>query len=744
MEEAQSTLGALAQLQNGLNPDPASVSARENLSTLTRDIDRRATDQAKLSSEQASIDAINRSQAAWGELQDNLATLNRDLARRATTLDADLAQLNQYSAVWEATAEATRKAQTPPEVLQRVDSVIAKVHETKQVVENARADILGLQSRVLEQSDRVRAALETLQQFAADAAKRLFVRDSLPIWNPEFIAQSRWSEENRESFSSDLAFLRAYVVDRPGAFLVHGALFVLLFFTMRWLRRRVSAWTEQEPRLRRAAPVFDVPLAAAIALSFLFVSFIYPQAPPPLMAILGAIGLLPVVIILRRLLEPALFPVLYAFVAFYFVDRIRMLLSPHPLLARSTLLFEAAAGCLFILWVLRHSAPPGSRERETRAFARTFRAALTVLAIGFLTAFLANALGYVNFANFVMTAILHCAYAAFLLYAVVRILEGFTIIALETRPLALFKAVKRYREVLQRRIGAVVQAAVFLWWLSIALRSFALREAVLQQLDTVLNATFSLGSISISLGRILAFVIAIVGSFLISRFVRFILEEDIYSHLRLPQGVSYAVSTLLHYVLIVFGFFVALGALGFDLTKFTILAGAFSVGVGFGLQNIINNFVSGVILLFERPIKVGDVIQVETAIGEVQRIGIRASIIRTTEGSEVIVPNGTLISGQVTNWTLSGRERVIEIQVSVARTSDSGVVTNLLVRAAANHSAILKQPAPKAFVTNLSGAAMTFVLRAWTDRYENWAQVRGDLSIAVNAALMREQIALAG
>ena len=127
------------------------------------------------------------------------------------------------------------------------------------------------------------------------------------------------------------------------------------------------------------------------------------------------------------------------------------------------------------------------------------------------------------------------------------------------------------------------------------------------------------------------------------------LEEDVYHHLHLAAGIPYAISTMVHYVILLVGFFVALGALGIDLMKVTILVGAFSVGIGFGLQNVINNFVSGLILLFERPIKVGDVIEVGGNVGEVSRIGIRASVIRTTDGSEVIVPNGSLISSQVTN-----------------------------------------------------------------------------------------------
>src|SRR6201998_2557149 len=113
-------------------------------------------------------------------------------------------------------------------------------------------------------------------------------------------------------------------------------------------------------------------------------------------------------------------------------------------------------------------------------------------------------------------------------------------------------------------------------------------------------------------------------------------------------------------------------------------AGAFTVGVGFGLQTVINNFVCGLILLFERPIKVGDVIQIDTDIGEVRRIGIRACIIRTTDGSEVIVPNASIIANKVTNWTLSDRYRAIEIPVTVARGPAPQQVIDILKRAAAN------------------------------------------------------------
>jgi potassium efflux system protein len=186
-----------------------------------------------------------------------------------------------------------------------------------------------------------------------------------------------------------------------------------------------------------------------------------------------------------------------------------------------------------------------------------------------------------------------------------------------------------------------------------------------------------------------------------------------------------------------------LGALGIDLTKITILAGAFSVGIGFGLQNVINNFVSGLILLFERPIKIGDVIEVSGNVGEVRRIGIRASVIRTADGAEVIVPNGSLISSQVTNWTFSDRQRAVEVSVSVVGSADPQRVIESLKSTAAAQPGVAKDPSPQVYLVNFTGAAVTFQLRAWTDRYRDWAQLRSDLSVAVNQTLAREKITIA-
>jgi small-conductance mechanosensitive channel len=197
---------------------------------------------------------------------------------------------------------------------------------------------------------------------------------------------------------------------------------------------------------------------------------------------------------------------------------------------------------------------------------------------------------------------------------------------------------------------------------------------------------------------------------------------------------------MLNYVILLIGFFIAVSSLGYDMTQFTILAGAFGVGLGFGMQNIVNNFVSGLILLFERPVKVGDVIQMDTTTGVVGHIGIRASIIRTRDCAEIIVPNGNMISSTVTNWTLSNRQRGIEITVAAGAAADPKRVLELLTRVAAEHPLIVKIPAPEAFLNSFAADSFSYLLRAWTNDAERWIEIRSDLSVAIHAALTKENI----
>jgi potassium-dependent mechanosensitive channel len=469
---------------------------------------------------------------------------------------------------------------------------------------------------------------------------------------------------------------------------------------------------------------------------------IYPLAPQLLAAALGVGALIVTAIVLRRLIERSLFPILNALLAFYFLEQLRAVAAPLPLLSRWLFFAEMLGAIFFLIWLIRSvrlsTVPEVQRNRSWRAIKTCARIALVVFSV----ALAANVFGYVGLVNLLGQAVLGAACFAFMLYAVIRIADGSLFGILKVRPIALLGGVRRNRPLFKRLAELGLRWLAVLLWLSYTLELFALRQPFLEKFGEVLNADLSLGSLHFTLAHILTFCITVWATFLVSRFLRFVLEEEVYPHLRLTRGLPYAISTVLHYAILLVGFFAAAAALGFDMTKFTIVAGAFTVGVGFGLQNIINNFVSGLILLFERPIKVGDLIEVGDAGGVVQRIGIRASVLRAADGSEMIVPNGNLISSRVTNWTFSDSQRLIEMPIPVAQAADPDDVIELLKGVAAAHPLVTKDPPPQALVLNLGPGALSFQLRAWTDCAEDWTLIRSELAVAIKYALAKENISI--
>jgi potassium-dependent mechanosensitive channel len=742
--EAQSALASLQEIEADVSKDQSSADGiAHTLLELTNEMDARIDDDTKLLTTSPSLDLLYRLKLSWRNFAVRLSVLEIGLTRGATSMEEQLARVDQLNKNWQATLQSAKQPQTPPSVLQSVQSVVDLIERTRQAAGSGQDHVLTMQSQLSAEQARVRRALSSIEQAENRALENIFVRDSQPIWRLKTSLGKEWQKHSDESFSSQLKASMAFSQRLPFTFLIHVLFVVLVASALHWMRRRIRRLAEEKPDLQHALPILDLPVSTALALSMLLVPAIYAQAPRLIHAIMGAVTLIPAAVILRRLLDRHSFPILNAIVILYFVGQIRVLAASLPVLARFIVLGQLLGASVFLVWVLRSWRPP---PEAAQAHGRVWRIIRAIARIGLVmlpVAFLANIFGYVNLGNLLGIIFLRSAYLAAMLYTAIRILEGLLIIALEVPPLGSLRVVTLHRQMIQRRTCRVFEFIAFLFWVNLLLNFFGLVTPVIETTAGVLNANLTFGSFSLTPGHILAFLIAVWASFLISKFFRFVLEEDVYHHLKLARGIPYAISTILHYVILLLGFFIALGALGIDLTKVTLLAGAFTVGIGFGLQNVINNFVSGLILLFERPIKVGDVIEAGGNVGEVSRIGIRASVIRTADGSEVIVPNGSLISSQVTNWTFSDRQRAVEVSVNVAGGADPQRVVELLKRTATAQPGVAKDPAPHVYVTNFSAGAVTFQLRAWTDRHEDWTQLRSDLSVAVNEALAREKIAIA-
>ena len=242
-----------------------------------------------------------------------------------------------------------------------------------------------------------------------------------------------------------------------------------------------------------------------------------------------------------------------------------------------------------------------------------------------------------------------------------------------------------------------------------------------------LSLGFTLGEQKLSIGLILSAFGLLYGAFMVSWIIQGIMMQESFARGGLDPGARISIGRLIHYALVLIGFMLALFALGFDLKNITILGGALGVGIGFGLQTIVNNFVCGLIMLFERPVKVGDTIELSGQMGQIKKVGLRSTVVQTYDNSEIVVPNSDLITNQVTNWTLGERLSRIRIAVGVAYGSDVQLVMSTIMQCAANDQTVLKDPAPKVLFVNFGGSSLDFELRVWVADFDTRLQVVSEL-----------------
>lgn len=197
-------------------------------------------------------------------------------------------------------------------------------------------------------------------------------------------------------------------------------------------------------------------------------------------------------------------------------------------------------------------------------------------------------------------------------------------------------------------------------------------------------------------------------------------------------GIREATGSIVRYVLLFLGLLVILQTIGIDLTALSILTGAVGLGIGFGLQNIASNFISGIIILFERPVRIGDRIAVGDVEGDVVRIGARSTTVLTNDNIDIIIPNSKLITENVVNWTHSERRVRFRIPVTVACNADIRQVEQALLEAAKNVSEVLETPAPGVRFTSFSDNGLDFELRAWTTAL---VQRKGKFTSELNFAI---------
>jgi small-conductance mechanosensitive channel len=627
-------------------------------------------------------------------------------------------------------------------VLARIDATMAAIAAARRTAADRLAHVLGMQDRAAKAISRCDDVLARIAQAGSALEHSFLSRDALPIWSADArtLTSPGLDHRLRESVRDIGHLIRDFAASQLPRVPIQVALFVVLFVLARLARRAARRRAGEEPSEANAARVFELPFASALALTFTATIWIYPHPPRVVTSAVGLLVLVPAVLIVRRVAPSTVVPALYALAALFVVDRLRDVCSVVPALEQGVFLLEMTVAIVFLALLGRAARLLGSRGNDP---VRRWQPAITwllraqVFAVG--VAVLAGALGYMRLARLLGGEVVTSSYVALVLYGSLLVGEGLVAYGLGARLLRQLFVVQRHRAFIQRRLTGALRWLCVGTWVYVTQDALRGTEPLWAAARAVWDARYVRGSVSLSVGDVAAFALTVWAAFLLSSLVRVVLREELYSRLPLPRGAPYAISTVVHYLLVLTGFLFAVAALGVDPNRITILAGALGVGVGIGLQGAVANFVSGLILLLERRLQVGDFVQLGSLEGELREIGSRASTIRTWDGADVIVPNATLTSERVTNWTFSDRLRRVTLEVGVAYTADPSRVLEILRAVARENPAALADPAPLALCTGFGDSALKFQLRVWT-RIDDAVSLLSQLVIAVHGALSAAKI----
>jgi small-conductance mechanosensitive channel len=658
----------------------------------------------------------------WRTSRDLLLAYVETLAQRGRSIEEGLKRVTTLRSTWTQARTDAGASRAPKAVIERIDGVLTALAQFRDQLLGQRAVTLVLQDRVAREVAQCEAMLARIAAARIDVAGRLLERDSLPLWDTAELARgsAELPDRLRQAVAADVAHLAQVVREERWKRGLQLVLFIGLTLLMLVARRMVA----------NGGAVFTRPVSAGLLLTILTTWWTFETAPPrTAVAVVEILLLVPALRILKLYVAPGFTPQLNVLGGLFVADLLRHFASVVPLLEQQVFVLEMAAAIAVVGWEIRRR--PASRPVVMRALLAVFTVALA-----------AAIAGYMRLGVLLGAGVLGSGYLALILCAGVRAADGLVSLGLRVRPLSRLRSVERHRPRVEARAHGVLRIAGAVVWAVLALRYFGLWNGAVELAHAALGAELQRGSLSISVNDLLVFGLTVGSAFVLSGLIRFVLAEDVYPRLSVRRGLPSVLSTLLHYAILLVGFLMALAAVGVDFTKVTILAGAFGVGIGFGLQGVVNNFVSGLILLVERRIDVGDAVQVGDLGGQVQHMGMRACTVRTWDGAEVIVPNATLVSEKVANWTLSDRLRRIDVAVGVAYGTPPGQVMEILLSVARGHKQVLLEPAPIALLTGFGDSALRFELRVWTERFDLWVLTQSELSVAVYEALRASGIAI--
>lgn len=668
----------------------------------------------------------------WSVIQNDVSQLLSDITEQTTELESRKERFNNLANMWKATISNAPEEGTPADLVNAIKKLQSNLSNVDKLITSELNSLLIIQTNLSKYSIEVENTLSLIKEIDSANRRNILTRNAYPIW--EIGSDTTETKSIEKEFTDIITSYKTsyseFLVTYEESIPFYVLTFFIFFFFILYLKTNSKKIESDEEELKQSLILLNYPLSATLLVFGIFMTFFYGDAPAAFKSIVKIILLIPLVRVMVKIINPVMIKPLLIFTALFVVNQIKVAASSATSIERLLLFALTVISILAVIWVVKINQLSDKLYKDEKKkyvlFAR--KTALTL----FIIALVANTLGFVKLGIVLINGIYDTFFATAILVTGKIIMHAILLVFLKTKFALKFRIVKFKSDTIKNTFEKVIGLTVKIIWLVVVLNAFNIYVPVKEWLLNQLNADIGFGSFSTSLMDILLFIGTVWISYLISKLLRFILEEDVLPRLSLPRGIPGTISTLTKYFILSLGFVIAVSSIGLDLNRFAILIGALGVGIGFGLQDLVNNFISGLILIFERPIQVGDIVHFNQIEGKVTNIGIRSSTIKTWQGSEIIVPNGHLVSNDVTNWTFSDNMRRIEITVGVEYGCDVSQVKELLLNCAQSDDRILRNPEPVVIFRDFGESSLDFELRCWTSNFNLWFSISSELRFAIN------------
>jgi len=678
---------------------------------------------------------INNLIKKWGGYDDQLngweSVVNDYITRNTILLEAVV----EREKTWELTYKNAREQKVPFEVLGSIKIVLNDYKKIDKLIVTENNKFLLLESKINKQKITVNKIVQELTELKNSEVYDLFYLRHEPLWKTSFKSDKKNKDKNDsvESVSGNVSGMYDFIKASENSIILFVLIIGSIVFLMLFLKKTFEKYpfNEENGDLQNSKDiVLNHNLESIIFLILVSAFYFFANVPMLFSDVLVFLVLVVSVPLVQPYMYKRFKKIVYFILLFYILDALKTYVWFSSAQYRIYLLIEA----LFVALVLFQFTRPylETRKMNIGRFG-LFLIRMTPVIFGLLLiSVISNILGYTNLTDLTLKIGTHSGVFTLIFYAMIMILQGVSI-GLVHNFFSTREVIDYSKKLaLELKILQVIRVFGFFWWFLFFLGMIDLLGEFQLFFTDIFTEPRMIGTIIFTIGDILSFIFILGGSFIITSLISFLFDsgEVSFKFIRLPKGVPAAISLVIRYFVIAFGIVFALSSLGIDLGKFNLMAGALGLGIGFGLQTVVSNFISGLILVFERPIHVGDTVEVNNLLGTVNRIGVRSSSVSTFDGAEVIVPNNNLIANDLINWTLSDNIKRVEILVGTTYDSDPNKVLEILKNAVKNNKEALKDPAPHALFSEFGDSSLNFKLRFWVN-YEVALQTKSDVSVDV-------------